>query len=127
MSRKQVVEIACSRCERTEHRAEGDTTKLPTVFKAMLQSDVTAMDMVVAFDDLCTPCLRTVRALLSQIGKHIEGVSPDRGIIRGEAAAKKGDAATPPVKEGSDSTEPVQHHHAPSPKDKLPKPAGRGE
>ena len=30
------------------------------------------------FDDLCSPCARAVKALLMQVGKKIEGLSPDR-------------------------------------------------
>jgi hypothetical protein len=30
------------------------------------------------FKDLCTPCMQTVKNHLEQIGKKIEGLSPDR-------------------------------------------------
>jgi hypothetical protein len=40
---------------------------------------VAAMDGVqVQFKDLCTPCLKTVKNHLEQIGKKIDGLSPDR-------------------------------------------------
>jgi len=32
----------------------------------------------VSFEDLCTPCRRTIRAVLDQIGKRVKGLSPDR-------------------------------------------------
>lgn len=41
----------------------------------------------VRFQDLCTPCRRTIKALLEQVGKRIEGVSPDRKPV--EKKAKK--------------------------------------
>lgn len=34
--------------------------------------------MKVSFEDLCGPCGRAVKALLTQVGKKIEGLSPDR-------------------------------------------------
>lgn len=34
--------------------------------------------LAVRFEDLCTPCLRTVKNHLEQIGKKLEGMSPDR-------------------------------------------------
>lgn len=86
MARKQVVEIECSRCQRVETRpgVEPETVPSPShAFSARLQ-DAEGKEFVVSFEDLCGPCQRTVRALLEQIGKRIEGVSPDR-----KAAPKK--------------------------------------
>jgi hypothetical protein len=40
----------------------------------------------VTFDDLCSPCGRAVKGLLAQVGKQIEGQSPDRAP---RAASKK--------------------------------------
>jgi hypothetical protein len=44
------------------------------------------------FDDLCSPCARAVKALLMQVGKKIEGLSPDRKqSAKPKAEAKKVD------------------------------------
>src|SRR5580693_2490071 len=76
MGRKQVVEIQCSRCSRTETQPGELTGPRPAhVFLATLHlSDApTAEPLTVKFEDLCTPCRRTVSAMLEQIGKRIEG------------------------------------------------------
>jgi hypothetical protein len=81
MGRKQVVEIQCSRCSRTETQEGKLETTPPHVFSATLlfgEADTTRVE--VKFEDLCTPCRRTVNALLGQIAKRIEGVSPDRKL-----------------------------------------------
>ena len=94
MGRKQVVEIQCSRCDRTETR-EGDLEDPAIVaFSAVLTSGPEEKCSVL-FDDLCTPCSRTVRSMLDQIGKRIEGLSPDRK----PAAEKKEPAKKPEAKE----------------------------
>ncbi len=90
MTRKLVFETQCSRCERTETQEvpkgaaedpdEGET------FYAIL---VDGQTFEVRFNDLCTPCKRTIRALLEQIGKPIKGVSPDRKTERTPKEAKK--------------------------------------
>ena len=58
----------------------------------------------VKFQDLCGPCQRTVQALLYQIGKKIDGLSPDRK----EAGAKKKAAPL----ERAASSSPSPHHSA---------------
>jgi hypothetical protein len=96
MARKQVVEVACSRCQRVEtvHPAHPDkmvpTEKPEPTFRAILQG---SEPLVVSFEDLCTPCMRTVRALLEQVGKRIEGMSPDRKAAPKKPEAKEKGAA----------------------------------
>jgi hypothetical protein len=62
-------------------------------FFADLWTDLQAAPVKVRFEDLCAPCQRSVKSLLEQIGKRIEGVSPDRVAKteeeKAEAAAKK--------------------------------------
>lgn len=76
MARKQktVLEIQCDRCTRSEERVitESSGELAERAFTGMM------FGMTVRFDDLCTPCLRTVKNHLEQIGKKLEGVSPDR-------------------------------------------------
>lgn len=88
--RKQVVEIECARCDRVEHRDDDGRDKTPThVFLAKIFAEGPGEeDFEVKFEDLCTPCKRTVRAMLEQIGKHIEGVSPDRSPKKPGATKK---------------------------------------
>jgi hypothetical protein len=88
MARKQVVEVHCSRCSRVEHR-EGVQEKPAHVLLAKLYGDPPEGDVVVQFEDLCSPCLRTVKALLGQMAKQIEGISPDRGSGKRPAAKKE--------------------------------------
>lgn len=82
MPRQQMIEIQCSRCDRKEYRpAENepkdvDDAKSYPTFMAHLH--LGSKEVHVAFEDLCDPCGRTVASLLKQVGKHIEGVSPDR-------------------------------------------------
>jgi hypothetical protein len=57
------------------------------------------------FQDLCEPCQRTVQALLYQIGKKIDGLSPDRK----ERGAKKGAA---PLERAAPSTTSSPRHSA---------------
>jgi hypothetical protein len=106
MARKSVIEVACARCERVEHRAsvkDGEASTPPVLLATLWAEDDSPLK--VSFDDLCTPCIRTVRALLEQIGKKIEGVSPDRQAKPKEKApatpappaAKKGEAANGPA------------------------------
>jgi hypothetical protein len=81
MARKQVVEIRCSRCERTETveptiMMEGKTHVMFTA--SLIVDPATETTKQVQFEDLCGPCRRTVFSLLEQVDKRIEGVSPDR-------------------------------------------------
>ena len=78
--RKVVVEVSCSRCERTETRAFD--TEAPPAAPApppVFTGHMVGVPLVV-FEDLCAPCQRTVQTLLEQIGKKVKGVSPDRAV-----------------------------------------------
>jgi hypothetical protein len=76
MAKRQVVEIKCSRCDRTEYREAVDEESAKEAFSAILRIGVDTLD--VSFDDLCDPCANTVRGHLSAIAKKIEGLSPAR-------------------------------------------------
>jgi hypothetical protein len=65
----------------------------------------------VRFPDLCGPCKKTIKALLEQIGKRIEGVSPDRKPTEKKAAAaKKAPAAKEKVPAPSHGAAPDPNH-----------------
>jgi hypothetical protein len=111
-----MVEIQCSRCDRTEHRPlEGeplrddtdDEGKRPAAFAGMLVvcgDSGPAKLQEVKFEDLCGPCTRTIAALLQQIGKRIEGVSPDR---KAPPAKKKGKSEEQPANGTAPHPQPV--------------------
>lgn len=99
MARKQVVEVQCDRCVRVEHRTvEGNDIHV-TAFRGQLGHDAPAI-----FEDLCTPCLNTVRAHMEQACKKLTGLSPDRAV-------------KPPAEEKPEAKKP----HTPK-ADFLPKP-----
>lgn len=83
MAQRQVVEVQCNRCERKEYR-EPPQDMTPTgefkrpAFDSMIIDEKGEATMQ-KFDDLCTPCLNTIKGHLAQIAKKIEGVSPMRG------------------------------------------------
>jgi len=58
------------------------------------------------FDDLCSPCARAVKALLMQVGKKIEGLSPDRK----QNTKLKTAAAQVEAKKPADKKAPVNGH-----------------
>ena len=94
MARTQVVEVECSRCERKEtQQLSVDTVPAGEgslgQFEAVLRLTGTTGHIKVTFEDLCGPCQRTVHSLLEQIGKKIEGVSPDRKPKEPKPEAKK--------------------------------------
>jgi len=100
MARRSVVEVQCSRCARTEVQELDESVVPPgepeehpvSQLRATLYLTGEKLPLMVKWEDLCTPCQRTVRALLEQIGKHIEGVSPDREQKPKPSVAKKKEA-----------------------------------
>jgi hypothetical protein len=95
--RKLMFETQCSRCDRKEMQepsqeelqeelAAGD--KAPGLEDA-LSFYASLGSTEVKFKDLCTPCRRTITAVLEQVGKRIDGVSPDRKQVEKKAFAKK--------------------------------------
>ena len=105
--RKQVFEVQCSRCTRKDLR-DGDASRTGNILEVKLAADGPKHpELKVAFEDLCEPCLRSVRALLESVGKKIEGLSPDRKASTDKPEAKKEEPphteAAPPAhaKEGT--------------------------
>jgi hypothetical protein len=86
--RKLMYETQCSRCDRKEMQ-EPSTEELQEELaadKAPLEEALSFYaslgDIEVKFKDLCSPCRRTITAILEQVGKKIEGVSPDRKVVK---------------------------------------------
>jgi hypothetical protein len=97
MARRQVVEVQCSRCERTETREFDAAVKEVTPqFTAKLVVTEGAA-RTVEFEDLCGPCMRSIRALLDQAGKKIEGVSPDRAAAPKDKKKEPAEQASKPA------------------------------
>jgi hypothetical protein len=93
--RKAVVEVKCSRCERTEYRAalEASTEDANSLeIKLVVENKVVVNTK---FGDLCTPCTETCKKYLDLITKKIEGVSPIRGAKKKEPAKVVGTKETP--------------------------------
>ena len=87
MARKQVIEIVCERCERTEYVDPKEYRDLPdlTVSFGSEPGDVQQApspaepnpemcykpEMDITFEDLCSSCKKTVKNLLEQATKKI--------------------------------------------------------
>ncbi len=106
MARRLVVEVKCSRCDRIEQKSvdegavSGDEPR-PNALTVNLLGEDAETGLHFSFEDLCAPCRKTVRALLEQVGKRIEGVSPDRSAAPAKRKGKKEEPAhhgqqTPP-------------------------------
>jgi hypothetical protein len=106
--RKLVYETQCSRCDRKEMQEaspedlaspEPEDADSLSFYASLANAGEKHGDaLVVQFQDLCTPCKRTIKALLEQVGKKIEGVSPDRKAVEKKASKKpvaKEKTATP--------------------------------
>lgn len=98
MAQRPVVEVQCARCDRKEYREppppdpitlQDEEHRTPAFVATLyLNGEYT----VVRFDDLCTPCVSTIKGHLVQIGKKIEGVSPVREKKNGTVAKEKSHA-----------------------------------
>jgi len=108
--RKVMVEVQCSRCDRketVEYDPQKDMGQTPAEPPAVLTAVLRNQDgtlVKVGFEDLCGPCHRSVRGLLEQIGKRIEGMSPDRAP---RVKAKKEEPAPPPAPAPRSPPQPV--------------------
>lgn len=63
----------------------------------MLLVSETVAPVMVSFEDLCSPCGRAVHALLKQVGKQIDGHSPDRKPREAKKKEEASKAAAKPV------------------------------
>lgn len=108
--RKVMVEVQCSRCDRKEsieydpQKDLGPTAAEPPAVLVASLRNADGTQLKVGFEDLCAPCHRSVRALLEQIGKRIDGISPDRA---GKPKAKKRDEEPPPPQAAPRSPQPA--------------------
>ena len=87
MARDKVVEIKCDRCKRVAYVSEGNINE--NKLEILLTSSK-EQELLVQFEDLCDPCLSTVRNHIDQISKEFKGKSPNR-----TGAEKKGGADAP--------------------------------
>ncbi len=118
MARKQVTQVQCSRCDRVDTKEAGTPdNQVPS--SAAFSGGIPACNgepaLLVSFEDLCGPCARTVRALLQQIGKKIEGLSPDRHERKAKSAktpkVKEEAVAAEHKKEETNGSPPSPSHH----------------
>ena len=82
MAKVQVVEIRCDRCDRTEHdpdvsRAE---KKVPD-FEAKLLNKDTGETERLAYEDLCTTCLRVVRNAWDRIRHYDKAKEEEEACV----------------------------------------------
>jgi hypothetical protein len=85
MARRKTVEVTCDRCDRIEYRPFEEEKGAPTPFlkaKALLLAE----NIDISFDDLCSPCEKTVKNLLESIAREIKGKSPKRAKKEGDDA-----------------------------------------
>lgn len=75
--RQQMVEVKCSRCDRVEYKPVTDKPEPQVFFHAALSCGNDTLAEV-TFDDLCSPCQKTVTGYLEHISKKLEGYSPSR-------------------------------------------------
>jgi hypothetical protein len=99
VAKKNVVEIVCERCERTEYRQPDECTSLPDLYlnfgtkqeselKGQDQNGTTVTvvrepepDVAIKYDDLCSSCMKTVKNLVAQIGRKINWKREGKGEI----------------------------------------------
>lgn len=74
--KRTVVEIACSRCARKYFVEVAEDVPERATFHARLC--VGALELLIDFEDLCVPCLATIKKTLETVGTKIKGLSPDR-------------------------------------------------
>ena len=87
MAKKNVVEVVCERCERTEYVDPDDYSHIPDLILqfgskiAEVQPPpepvgatppLRVAETEVKFEDLCSSCKKTVRNLVAQISKKID-------------------------------------------------------
>jgi hypothetical protein len=107
--RQQMVEVRCGRCKRVEYKPvkESPVEETNTLH---VKLDVPGEPTIeVRFDDLCTPCLKTVKSHLVGIVKQLDGVSPARSRKKSKPAAEtpelgKGAAVPPPPTVSANAT-----------------------
>ena len=86
MAKKNVVELVCDRCDRTEHVGPEKYNELPDFKVVFGPEGPDGQEIQIQFDDLCSSCTKTVRNLIEQAVKKI---SWKRGKGEEELEAKK--------------------------------------
>jgi len=132
MSTQNVIKVRCDRCQRIEEKpaidppqflnpTAGMNTQLPVTVltppspafegKLMLRAagETDEHPCFVKFQDLCEPCRRTVSSLLDQIGRRIDGLSPDRKVAK-RGAKKEVAAVSSSATSHSSTPQRVQAH-----------------
>lgn len=82
MARREVVEIVCDRCGRTENQ---NASELPSSDGPEL--DVAFLKERVQFNDLCKRCRDAVRGYFCRIRKKVEDKEEIEAITSGEDSA----------------------------------------
>ena len=104
MSRKQMIEVKCDRCKRVEYvpikKEKKEEASLDLEFKP--SAGGTHGRIKLKFNDLCSPCEKTIKNLIESIAREIKGKSPDRK----SDAKKEGDDDAAPSIEVTGATQP---------------------
>ena len=99
MARRQTIEVKCDRCKRIEYVNAKSGKSVEADLDIKFRESGTGKKTAVKFDDLCSPCEKTVKNLIDSIVKEIKGKSPDR-----KSDAKKEGGNSPSIK--VESTQP---------------------
>lgn len=76
MARKQVVEIKCDRCPRTEYTSEDKVPKKPEGQRFLFAGRFGATK--IEYEDLCSVCMQIVSTRFDEIKKELTKMAPDR-------------------------------------------------
>ena len=95
MSKKNVVEINCDRCDRTEYVDPGAYQERPDLDLTFGAHDSAEPEVHVTFDDLCSSCKKTVKNLSEQIAKKISWKRNKGGEEEPEDKKEEGTTVAP--------------------------------
>ncbi len=87
MSRRQTIEVKCDRCKRIEYVPAPNKKDVGAAPTLHVKGVLLNIKVLIDFEDLCSPCEKTVKNLVDSIIKVIKGKSPDRN----SDAKKEGD------------------------------------
>jgi hypothetical protein len=90
MATRPVVEVQCERCQRKEYQPVPEKPANPNA-KPEPALVLTFGAVSVTFNDLCSPCNKTVGNLIGNIKKAPKGKSPER-VAKKKEPAPKGEA-----------------------------------
>jgi len=95
VTKKNVVEINCDRCDRTEYVDPSLYSGSPDLALTFGAHDGTEPEVHVAFDDLCSSCKKTVKNLSEQIAKKISWKRNKGGAEEPEDKKEEGTTVIP--------------------------------